>query len=89
MAKITAEQARLLAGATIQERVDLVYLAIEKAANAKKRIIRLHDDFWGYGGYKETEDWKEAVQILKNDGYRVRFFYEERQFVDMYTIVEW
>lgn len=89
MTKITAAQARELAGPTVQERVDAVYPLIEQAAKSKKRGVHLHDDFWTNGGYQQTEDWKAAVELLKKDGYNVRFFYEERQFVDMYTIVEW
>lgn len=89
MTRITAEQARQIAGPTVQERVDAVYPLIEEAAKNKKRSIHLHDEFWAYDGYKGTHKWKEAVALLKKDGYQVRFFYEERQFVDMYTIVEW
>lgn len=89
MTRITAEQARELAGPTVEERVEAVYPLIEQAARNKKRSIHLQDDFWVYEGYKETHRWKEAVALLKKDGYKVRFFYEERQFVSMYTIVEW
>ena len=89
MTKITAQQARQLAGPTVQELVDAVYPKIEEAAKNKKRSIRLNDEFWVYGGYNSTFKWKEAVEHLKKDGYKVSFFYEEKQFVDMYTIVEW
>ena len=87
--EITAQEARDLAGPTVQERVEDVYLLIRKAAQAKKRSIQLHDNFWVHGGYKPTEEWKEAVKILEGKGFVVKFFYEERQFVDMYTIVSW
>lgn len=87
--RITAAEARNLAGPTVQERVDEVYPLIEKAAQEKKRKIALHDDFWVREGYSGTKDYHEAVKLLENDGYKVRFFYEERQFVDMYTTVEW
>lgn len=88
MSKITAQEARELAGANIQERVDEVYLLIRKAAEEKKRSITLHG--WptdqGYSGAKE---YMQACKMLESDGYKVTFFYEERQFVSMYTIVEW
>jgi len=90
--KITAEQARDLALSqlTTQELLDAVYLTVEKAAKEKRRSIRLNDKFWVYEGYNSTKEWKEAVELLKKDGYKVRFVYEERQqFVDMYTLVEW
>ncbi len=89
MSKINAEEARKLAGPTVEDHVNEVYKKIRKAASEKKRQISLHDEFWVYGGYHERTDYKEAVEILKKDGFTVNFFYEERQFVDMYTIVKW
>lgn len=89
MTKITAEEARKLSGPTTQDHVATVYRLIRKAAEKKERSVKLYDDFWVYEGYKGTTSYKEACKILEGDGYKVRFFYEERQFVDMYTIVEW
>lgn len=86
---ITALQARGLAGPTPQERVDMLDETIRSAAESKKRSITLHDDFWVNEGYSKTKDYQRACEILEGLGYKVRFFYEERQFVDMYTIVEW
>ena len=86
---ITADQARELAGPTVQERVDAVYPMIADAASKKRRSVTLHDPFWVDGGYGGKEDWKKACAILKSNGYTVEFFYEERQFVDMYTVVKW
>lgn len=87
--KITAEEARKLAGPTVQEFVDEVYPMIREAATMKNREVKLQGDFWVYGGYKGTKEWLEAKSILEKDGFTVKFFYEERQFVDMYTIVKW
>lgn len=87
---MTAKEARALAGVDdIQEEVDLVLVAIEKAAKEKKRRLDLHTDFWTSGGYSKTKDWQEACQRLKNLGFSVDFFYEERQFVNMFTKVTW
>ncbi len=89
MTRITAQEARELAGPTVQERVDAVYPLIRKAAEEKKREVHLHG-WWAHGGYSgDTPDWKQACDILRQDGYTVDFFYEERQFVDMYTVVKW
>jgi hypothetical protein len=88
MTKITAQEARELAGPTVQERVDAVYPLIRKAAEAKQREVHLHD-WWAQSGYSGTHEYKQAVMILEGDGYKVEFFYEERQFVDMYTVVKW
>ena len=88
MTKITAQEARKLAGPTVQERVDEVYPLIREAAEKGKRSIALHD-WWAHEGFGGTVEYKQACKILEGDGYKVRFFYEERQFVDMYTVVEW
>lgn len=86
---ITATEARGLAGPTVQERVDMLEPIIKKAAENKQRSIKLHDPFWVHDGYSGTKEYKEACKILENLGYKVKFYYMELQFVDMYTIVEW
>jgi len=86
---ITANEARNLAGPTIDERVEDAGKVIEEAAKAKKRKVALHDPFWVNGGYSKSDDWKQGVAKLEKLGFKVSFYYEERQFVDMYTIVEW
>jgi hypothetical protein len=88
MTKITAHEARELAGPTVEERVVAVYPLIREAAEKKQRRVVLHD-WWAHQGYAGSKDYKQACMILEGEGYTVRFFYEERQFVDMYTIVEW
>jgi hypothetical protein len=86
--KITAAEARKLAGPTVQERVDEVYPKIREAAEKGKRSIALHE-WWAHEGYSRTDEYKQACMILEGDGFKVDFFYEERQFVNMYTTVEW
>ena len=88
MTKITAQEARKLAGPTVQERVDEVYPLIREAAEKGERSIALHG-WWAHEGFGGTVEYKQACKILEDDGYKVKFFYEERQFVDMYTVVEW
>lgn len=91
---ITAQEAKELAGPSFEEIVDG---AIEEASNIiraaateKKRIARLHESFWVYGGYKSTPEWKEAKKRLEAAGYKVTFYYQELSIaVDMYTLVEW
>jgi hypothetical protein len=90
---ITAKEARELAGPTKEELIDeelaLVYQKIEEAAKAKKRSIQLTSSFWTYGGYSGSESYYEAVRQLEDLGYSVKFHYEELQFVNIYTSVEW
>ncbi|MCA7086098.1 hypothetical protein K7G19_21130 [Cupriavidus sp. DB3] len=93
--RLTAAEAREIAGPTVSERVDLALDRIREAAEKKQREVALHGDFWAHGGYGSdrtttlAKQYDEAVRQLKDLGFKVRFFYEERQFVDMYTIVEW
>jgi hypothetical protein len=88
MTRITAAEARRLAGPSIQERVDEVYPLIREAAENGGRSIDLHG-WWADEGYSGSADWKQACKILEGDGYTVKFFYAEYQFVSMYTTVEW
>lgn len=88
MTRITAQEARELAGPTVQERVDEVYPLIREAAEKGKRSIDLHG-WWADEGYAGSKDYKQACMILEGDGYKVKFVYAEYQFVSMYTVVEW
>jgi hypothetical protein len=87
---MTAQEARKLAGVNeAQENVELALKQIEVAAKDKKREVYLHSDFWVNGGYSRTPEYADATKMLEDLGYIVKFFYEERQFVNMYTVVRW
>ena len=89
MAKITAEEARKLAGPTVEEYADEAFELIRTAATAGKREITLYDEFWSRDGYSGTPEWKQACKILEDAGFKVRFCYDEYQVVALYTFVEW
>ena len=89
MTKITAHEARELAGPTVQERVDAVYPLIRAAAEKRERSICIRTGFWADEGYSRTPAYKQACDILRADGFRVEFFYQELQFVDMGTEISW
>lgn len=92
---ITANKARELAGKTVGEKVYSIGERIRELATQKKRALRCgydydaDSDLWINGGYGRTAEWKEAVEMLEKEGFRVSFYYSENQFVDMYTIIEW
>ena len=91
---ITANEARLLSGETPEEKVEAIQPLIEEAAKKGRRAIIIRDSnvgggMWVNGGYNSTDEWKECVEILRGLGYAVRFYYEERQFVDMGTEISW
>lgn len=91
----TAQQARELAGRSVQEKVESLLEAVKEKAKQKHRFLKTgweykaDEDIWINGGYSHTEEWREAKKILEELGYQVDFFYEERQFVDMYTVIKW
>lgn len=96
MARLTAAEARRLAGKTVDEKVEDLLIAVETVAKNKKRRLRtgwdykLDTDLWVDGGYKATPEWKEAKDILTKLGYKVSFRYHDGSMaVDMYTLVEW
>lgn len=89
MNKFTAEDARKLAGPSVDDHVEEALKVIKEQAEKKQHTATLHSDFWTRGGYSRTEGWKLACKKLTDLGFDVEFFYEERQFVNMYTLVKW
>jgi len=91
----SAAEARMLSGETVEEKVNSLLDAIKEAATKGKRELRTSweyhkdDDLWVNGGYPQSADWKEAVEKLTGRGFEVSFYYQESQFVDMYTLVKW
>jgi hypothetical protein len=92
---ITADKARDLSGRTLQEKIDELGISIENAAKKTHRYLRTgwehksDKSLWIDGGYKKTEEWKKAKKMLEDLGFNVSFYYNEAQFVDMYTLIEW
>lgn len=89
MPRITADEARKLSGPTVEERVEEVYEMILAAATQGRRRLSLADGWWAHEGFIESDAYKQACEILQADGFKVDFFYEERQFVHMGTSIEW
>lgn len=95
MARLTAAEAKKLAGKTVTEKVDDVLVAIKEAAKDHKRELRTSweykedEDLWVHDGYRSTPEWTEAKKQLEELGYTVEFYYRETQFVDMYTVIKW
>ena len=93
--RFTAEEARKLSGKTLDEKVDGLLAAIAEAAKQHKRQLRTgweygaDEELWIRGGYGKTDEWKEARKMLVDLGYTVEFYYNESQFVDMYTLIKW
>jgi len=88
---ITAEEAREISGPTIEERISKVYELIKEKAGGEKdnREVWLTSKFWTESGYSRNEDYKALKEHLESNGFKVDFFYEERQFVNMYVTIKW
>lgn len=92
---LTAQEARKLAGPTLDEKVESLLKSVEEKAKEGQRKLatgyshKEDNDLWINGGYSRTDEWVKAKTMLENLGYKVSFFYEEHQLVDMYTLVEW
>ena len=89
MSKFTAAEARVLAGPSVEDHVDDALILIKSAAEKKQRTTSLTSSFWVSDGYSRTEKYKKACKQLEELGFKVDFFYQENQFVTMYTVVEW
>jgi len=96
MKLITAEEARNLAGPSLEDKIESLSKTIEALAKEGRRSCRtaydhrLDGDLWEDGAYHKINEWKRAKEILEHHGYKVMFYYDcGGQFVDMYTLIEW
>jgi hypothetical protein len=91
--RLTAQQARYLAGPTVEERVVEVLGVIRVEALKKQRRVDLKTDFWSSGGYGDgfvQEQWRLAKKMLENLGYKVTHnSIDNITSLYMYTTVEW
>lgn len=71
MARITAAEARALAGPTIDERVDDACERIEGAARARRRSIKLQGNWWGAEGADNSSAYIAASGALIALGFAV------------------
>lgn len=80
-----------MSGMTPEEAVESLEKHIKEAAAKGLRCIRApREEFhWERGWYNREPLLQEAVKILQDLGYKVEEIYEERQFVDMGTLISW
>lgn len=86
--KITAAEARKIALGPVDEMLELAYTEIRKAAEKGRTTVNVFGE-WQREGYNETTAFKKAKKVLEDDGFKVKYFYEEKQFVDMGITVSW
>lgn len=89
---ITAEQARLLSGPSAEEYLELISKRIEAAANEKKREVIIRDNpyaDWLYNEKTMIPVARKVVDGLRKNGFEVKLYYNELQFVDMGLWIKW
>ena len=85
----TAKDARALTKQTPEEMVEAADEAIKSAAMCGKYTIVLRGAQWSRPAYDNEPQWVAACKILTQRGFKVKMFYEERQFVDIGTEISW
>ena len=89
---ITAEQARLLAGPTAEEYLEIISDRIEKAAKNKEREVIIRDNpyaDWLYSEQNMPAVPRKVVETLRKNGFTVSLYYKEPPFVDMGLWIRW
>lgn len=90
---ITAKEARALSGPTVDEHLARLSKTIETAAREGKQFVIIRSepyDRWLYNGNPSGNSIEgKVITALTLAGYKVGFFYEERQFVDMGLKISW
>ena len=89
---ITAEQARLLAGPSAEEYLELISKRIEKAASEKQREVIIRDNpyaEWLYSEQNMAPVARKVIDELRANGFQVKLYYNELQFVDMGLWISW
>ena len=72
MTKITASQARQIAGPDIEDHINDAYQAIRKAAESGSFEVVLDDEFWGPTNWSsESGAWNSAASALNDAGFKV------------------
>lgn len=89
---IKAQEARELATDYVQLYCDELEKLIRKAAEDKnfEVVVRKNPySEWLKNGHPEDKNARETIEILQKNGFRVSYFYEERQFVDTGLKISW
>jgi hypothetical protein len=90
---ITAQQARELAGPSVDEYLEHISSLIEKEAKEKRHELIIRSEpygSWLYPSYeKAPKVAKDVINKLNSNGFQVSLYYQELQFVDMGLWIKW
>ena len=89
---ITAEEAKELAGGSVDEHLEAISKLIREEAIKKKAFVIIRATpyaDWMYSTQKKDSIADLVIRELIKVGYKVTLHYEEHQFVDMGLKISW
>jgi hypothetical protein len=88
---ITAEEAKKLSGLSIEDHLDFIEQKIRYAAENKQHEVFIREEpycLWLYPsriGKLESD----VIEVLRQNGFTVKLYYMESQFVDVALWIKW
>lgn len=92
MKMITAKQAREISGPSSKDYLLFIEGKIKSAAESKGKSVTIRDEpyaRWLYSEKENTQAAKEAIKCLRENGFQLKLYYKEMQFVDMGLEISW
>lgn len=89
---ITAQEARELAGKTANEFLAEIGDIIKEAAKNKNHEVIIRKDpfaWWLYPNEPKFGVIADVIKALRSNGFEVRLYYAEHQFVDLGLWIKW
>lgn len=89
---ITAKEAKELSGPSSEDYLEFIEKKITEAAKNKSKSILIRDEpyaRWLYSEKDNTQAAKTAMIKLRENGFELKFYYKEMQFVDMGLEIHW
>ena len=86
---INAQEARQIAGPTIEEMCEFFDPHIRKAAAKKERTVTVYHGQLENEAYGGTAVWEKFVKAMAKHGFVADLYYSEGQFVDMRITIKW
>ncbi|EPU4808141.1 hypothetical protein [Vibrio cholerae] len=89
---ITAKEANDLSGFDASDYLSFLEDKIKEAASKKQKEITIRDEPYARWLYSESglsQAEKSAIEVLRKNGFKLKLYYKELQFVDMGLTISW
>lgn len=89
---ITAKEAQEMSGPSADYYLEFIENKIKSAANTKSKSVTIRDEPYAHWLYSEkdcTPAEKGAIKALRDNGFKLKLYYSESQFVDMGLEIHW